>query len=98
MFAADLGKSVFQLPLAERRRHLLAMDWVRTAAVTRVWPNRILVTITERTPVAFAKLPIAGSVRHWMALMDADGVLLSIPPKVRFRLAGAERCHRRADG
>lgn len=86
VFAPDLGKSVFQVPLAERRRHLLAVDWVRTAAVTRVWPNRILITITERTPVAFAKLPIAGSVRHWMTLVDADGVLLSIPPKVRFRL------------
>ena len=86
MFASDLGKSVFQVPLAERRRHLLAVDWIRSAAVVRVWPDRIVVTIGERTPVAFAKLPIAGSIRHWMALIDADGVLLTIPPHVRFRL------------
>jgi cell division protein FtsQ len=86
VFAPDFGKSVFQIPLAERRRHLLAVDWVRTAAVTRVWPNRIIVKVTEREPVAFAKLPISGSVRHWMALTDSDGVLLTIPPRVRFRL------------
>ncbi|MDP9170602.1 MAG: FtsQ-type POTRA domain-containing protein [Acidobacteriota bacterium] len=86
VFAADFGRSVFQIPLAERRRHLLAVDWVRTAAVTRVWPNRIIVKLTERRPVAFAKLPMAGSIRHWMALTDRDGVLLSIPPRVRFRL------------
>jgi cell division protein FtsQ len=85
VFGPDTGKSVLQIPLAERRRHLLAIDWVRAASVTRVWPNRIVVRVTERTPVAFARLPIAGSVRHWLALIDDDGVLLSIPPKVRFR-------------
>ncbi|MEP6714197.1 MAG: FtsQ-type POTRA domain-containing protein [Terriglobia bacterium] len=86
VFTTDFGKSVFGVPLAERRRHVLAVDWVRTAAVTRIWPNRIIVTITERRPVAFAQLPIAGSVRHWMALTDAEGVLLTIPPRARFRL------------
>jgi cell division protein FtsQ len=86
VFTADFGRSVFDIPLAERRRHMLAIDWVRTAAVARVWPNRIVVTITERTPVAFAKLPLTGSQRHWMALIDADGVLMTLPPKVRFHL------------
>ncbi len=82
----DAHHSVFEIPLAERRRHLLAVDWVRTALIERIWPNRIVVTITERMPVAFAKLPIAGSLRHWLALIDEEGILLSIPPKVRFRL------------
>jgi cell division septal protein FtsQ len=86
VFEPDFGKSIFEAPLAERRRHLLAIDWVRTAAVTRVWPNRLVVTITERTPVAFAKLPLANSARHWMALLDEEGVLLAIPSRVRFHL------------
>ena len=36
--------------------------------------------------MAFAKLPIAGSKRYRFSLIDRDGVLLSIPPRVRFPL------------
>lgn len=86
VFGQDFGGSVFHIPLAERRRRLLAVDWVNTASISRVWPNRIVVTVTERTPAAFAKLPIGGSVRYRFSLIDRDGVLLSIPPRVRFRL------------
>ena len=85
-FAPDFGGSIFRIPLAERRRRLLAIDWVNTAAISRVWPRGVAVTITERTPAAFAKLPIAGTVRYRFSLIDADGVLLSIPRGVRFRL------------
>src|SRR6185312_7114107 len=86
VFAADFGNSVFRIPLAERRRRLLAVDWVSSAAIERLWPNRIVVTITERQPVAFAKLPIGGTMRYRFSLIDAEGVLLAIPPRVRFRL------------
>ncbi len=86
IFAQDAGKSVFDIPLAERRRHLLAVDWVREASVMRIWPNRISITIAERVPVAFASLPIGGSNRHWLALIDDQGVLLTLPPRTRFPL------------
>lgn len=86
VFAQDAGKSIFDVPLDERRRHLLAVDWVRDAAVARIWPNRISVTIVERVPVAFASLPIGGSARHWLALIDDQGVLLTLPPRTRFPL------------
>jgi cell division septal protein FtsQ len=86
IFAADNGKSVFDIPLDERRRHLLAVDWVREASVMRVWPDRIVVTLQERVPVAFASLPIGGSARHWLALIDDQGVLLTLPPHTRFPL------------
>ncbi len=86
IFAPDFNHGIFQIPLAERRRHVLAIDWVRTAAITRVWPDRIVVTVTERKPVAFAKLPVPGTLRHWLALIDDEGILLSLPPKVRFAL------------
>ena len=86
VFAQDAGKSVFDIPLDERRRHLLAVDWVREASVMRVWPDRISITIEERAPVAFASLPIGGSARHWLALIDEQGVLLTLPPHTRFPL------------
>jgi cell division protein FtsQ len=91
VFGTDMGQSIFSIPLAERRRHLLAVDWVSSASVSRVWPNRIVAVVTERKPVAFAKLPLGAistgvSTRYRMALIDADGVLLSIPPRVRFHL------------
>jgi len=86
VFAPDFGASVFKMPLAERRRRLLAIDWVSSATISRMWPDKIVVSIVERQPVAFAKLPIAGTTRYRFSLIDAEGVLLSIPPRVRFRL------------
>jgi cell division protein FtsQ len=86
VFVTDFGASVFRIPLAERRRRLLAVDWVSSASISRLWPDRIVVTVTERQPVAFAKLPIAGTARYRFELIDGDGVLLSLPPRVRFRL------------
>jgi cell division protein FtsQ len=78
VFAADLGRSAFAVPLAERRRRLLAIDWVQDASVSRVWPNRLLVRIRERKPVAFV------SFASGPMLVDAEGVLLALPPRARF--------------
>jgi cell division protein FtsQ len=87
VFAADMEKSLFSVPLVPRRLHLLAVDWVRTASITRVWPDRLAVKVTERKPVAFARLAVTdGSTWHGLSLIDDEGVLISIPPKVRFRL------------
>jgi cell division protein FtsQ len=86
VFAGDFHKSVFVLPMAERRRRLLALDWIRSATITRIWPNRIVVNVAERHPSAFAKLPLGDSSRFRLALVDDEGVLLSIPARVRFHL------------
>jgi cell division protein FtsQ len=78
VFGADSGHSVFAVPLAERRRRLLAIDWVEDASVSRIWPDRLLVRIRERRPVAFVLL------RSGPLLVDAAGVLLEPPPLARF--------------
>ena len=43
----------FRVPLDERRRRLLGIDWVEDASVSRIWPDRLVVRIRERKPVAF---------------------------------------------
>jgi len=78
VFAADSGRSIFAIPLDERRRRLLAIDWVEDASVSRIWPDRLLVRIRERRPVAFAPL------RTGAVLVDADGVLLEPPERAQF--------------
>lgn len=82
-FAPDFGHSIFMLPLAERRRRLLAIDWVENAAISRIWPNRVVVRIRERKPVAFVQIPLRGSRGARPFLIDANGVLLE-PPEGRF--------------
>ena len=85
--AADFGRSVYLLPLAERRRSLLAIDWVRDAAVSRLWPDRLFVTIVERKPVAFVQLPAeSGEPSTETALIDDQGVILEQPARAQFRL------------
>ena len=79
VFAPDFGLSAFHMPLDERRRRLLAIDWVEDASLTRLWPNRLVVRIRERKPVAFVHLPAGRYL-----LIDAEGFLLSPPPRVRF--------------
>jgi cell division protein FtsQ len=78
VFAADFGHSVFSVPLAERRRRLLAIDWVDDAAVSRIWPDRLVVRVRERKPVAFVFF------RSGVLLIDAHGVLLDPPPAAPF--------------
>jgi cell division protein FtsQ len=77
-FAADFDHSIFAIPLAERRRRLLAIDWVEEASVSRIWPDRLVVRLRERTPVAFV------STRSGVMLIDAWGVLLDQPYQAKF--------------
>ncbi len=78
VFSPDFGRSVFLAPLAERRRELLAIDWVEDASVSRVWPDRLIVRIRERKPVAFV------GFRSGVLLVDRTGVLLDPPPQAQF--------------
>lgn len=75
VFLRDFGRSVYLCPIAERRRSLLAIDWVQDATVSRVWPNRIIVRIRERKPVAVAQVPGPDGVMVY-SLVDAEGVML----------------------
>ena len=80
VFSIDLGRSVYLLPLADRRDALRTVDWVKDASIARLWPNRVVVRVEERKPVAFLTL---GPSRF--ALIDEDGVILPRAPD-RFAL------------
>jgi cell division protein FtsQ len=78
VFSGDYEQSVFAISLSERRRRLLAIDWVEGASVSRVWPDRLLVRIRERRPVAFVFF------RSGVLLIDRQGVLLEPPAQAQF--------------
>jgi cell division protein FtsQ len=80
VFAEDFGRSVYLIPLSDRRAALRTVDWIKDASVARFWPNRIVVGVSERKPVAFVTL---GSGRP--ALIDEEGVILP-PAQDRFTL------------
>jgi cell division protein FtsQ len=73
VFAADLGRNIYFIPLEQRRLALEALPWIQSASVLRLWPNRLQVRLIERVPVAFAR------IGDHLMLVDADGVLLDRP-------------------
>ncbi len=92
------GINVLRLSLEALRKQVGAVAWVRSAALTRVFPNRLVVRVIERTPVAFAN--VGGHV----SLVDSEGVLLDKPESASFDFpvitgldwdAGLEGCRTR---
>jgi len=83
-FNLDFGRSIFLMPIAERRRRLLAVDWVEDASIARIWPNQVAVRIRERMPVAFVNLPVPRGRGARVLLIDAEGVLLEPPAQSHF--------------
>ncbi len=68
-----LARNIFSVDLEERQRQLEQIPWVKHASVMRLLPNRISVTIEERTPVAFAQIGPRTS------LIDAGGMVMGMP-------------------
>jgi cell division protein FtsQ len=83
-FIPDFRRSVFLSPIAERRRRLLAIDWVEDASIARIWPNRMAVRIKERKPVAFVSLATPSGRGSRVLLIDGEGVLLEQPAESHF--------------
>ncbi len=73
VFGEDIGRNIFFIPLAERRRQLEEIPWVEKATVMRLLPDQIQVSVVERKPVAFVRQGAQ------IGLVDASGVLLTMP-------------------
>ena len=78
IFAPDYSRSVYAVPLEERRRRLLSIDWVEDASISRIWPDRLVVHVRERKPIAFVLF------RSGVQLIDGYGVFLDPPPQAQF--------------
>src|SRR5271169_4808954 len=78
VMGADIGRNIFFIPLAQQKTQLEQIPWVESASVMRFVPNRLMVVIQERTPVAFAR------VGPRMALIDAGGTLMELSPKHKY--------------
>jgi cell division protein FtsQ len=72
-FIHDRNRSVLRVPLDARRNEIEQIPWVESASVQRILPNRVRVELTERTPIAFAR------IGNELALIDGHGVILDRP-------------------
>jgi cell division protein FtsQ len=79
VFGEDIGRNIFFVDLAERRRQLEEIPWVERATVMRLLPDQIRVTVVERHPVAFARQG------QQFGLVDAYGILLAMSPSAMAR-------------
>jgi cell division protein FtsQ len=73
IFGEDVERNIFNVDLAQRRADLERLPWVAHATVMRLLPNRMRVSVVERTPVAFVRQG------NHIGLVDAAGVLLDMP-------------------
>lgn len=69
--AVPTGEPLARVDLDAVRRRVESIAIVRSADVTRQWPDTVLITVEER--VAVAVVGIAGRIRG----MDAEGVIFS---------------------
>jgi cell division protein FtsQ len=67
--AAPMGTPLVRVDLGAIRSRVLALAAVRSVDVTREWPDKILVRVTEREPVAVVQM--GGKLQA----LDADGVV-----------------------
>jgi len=73
VMGGDIGRNIFFVPLAERKKTLEKIPWVESASVMRFVPNRLKIEIHERTPVGFAR------VGSRIFLIDPVGTLMDLP-------------------
>jgi cell division protein FtsQ len=79
-FSKKLGAGIplLRVSLEQKRQQVMTLPWVRSATVARAFPNTLVVSVVERTPVAF--LNFGGH----LALIDEEGVVLDKPAKATF--------------
>jgi cell division protein FtsQ len=70
--------NLFRLDVAAERLRIEEIPWVKSATLTRIFPNRLAVQVHERMPIAFA------NVEGHIQLVDGDGAFLHMPSRASF--------------
>src|SRR5436189_2005915 len=55
VIGGDIGRNIFFVPMAQRKKQLEQIPWVESASVMRFVPNRLRIEVQERTAIAFAR-------------------------------------------
>lgn len=71
----DLNKNLLALDIHQLRKSIELLPWVKKAIVQRVLPDKLVISIQERVPIAFAR------VESGTLLVDEDGILLEAKPE-----------------
>ncbi len=71
------GTPLINVNLAAVRRHVLRVPQVATAAVSRHWPNEVMIVVTQRAPVAVT------SANGGLWLLDSTGFAYLEVPKAQ---------------
>jgi len=67
-----LGQNLIRLSIEDIHTALIKNRWVKKAVVSKVYPGRVDVTLTERVPAAVEIDPLSNR----MVLRDGEGVIL----------------------
>ncbi|MGH3733295.1 MAG: cell division protein FtsQ/DivIB [Acidimicrobiales bacterium] len=70
-----LHPSMIDLNAGKLEKRLETFPWVDTAAITKKWPNTVIVTVHENVAVA-----VAFTARHVLEFVDATGRALGVAP------------------
>jgi cell division protein FtsQ len=77
--AVEPGDPLLGVDLDDLRARLTGIAWVKDVRVRRAWPDRLIVSLDERQPVALWRDAPGGP-----AVIDADGVVVARSDLARF--------------
>jgi cell division protein FtsQ len=66
---------IIDVSVASLERRLARFSWIGSVSLTKHWPDHVVVTLTERRPVA-----VAFAARHHLVYVDAQGHELGAAP------------------
>jgi cell division protein FtsQ len=75
----ERNQNLFAVNLDELRKSLELLPWVKDATVRRMLPDKLIIQVVERVPIAFARTD------HTTCLVDDEGMLLETRPEQFWR-------------